>query len=91
MSKDKGKLEPQCPPVIIRTSEGLRDALFDELDLLRQDKSNSHRAMAVAKLATQIINSVRLEIEYMLASRKDHTPGGDNMTKRRIITLGKQP
>jgi len=47
----------------VRTSCGLCDALFDEFDLLRNDKSDAHRASAVAKLAIQIIATKRLEID----------------------------
>jgi hypothetical protein len=46
-----------------RTSEGLCEALFQEFDLLRAGKSDPHRAAAVAKLAVQIINTKRLEID----------------------------
>ncbi len=46
-----------------RTSEGLCEALFQEFDLLRAGKSDNHRAAAVAKLAVQIINTKRLEID----------------------------
>lgn len=46
-----------------RTSEGLCEALFEEFDLLRQGKTDPHRASAIAKLAVQIINTKRLEIE----------------------------
>lgn len=46
-----------------RTSAGLCEALFEEFDLLREGKSDSSRAAAVAKLAVQIINTKRLEIE----------------------------
>jgi hypothetical protein len=46
-----------------RTSAGLCDALFEEFDLLRNGRSDPHRAAAVAKLAVQIINTKRLEIE----------------------------
>lgn len=49
---------------IIRTSAGLRDALFDELDALREGKTNPQRAHAMAKLAVQIIGTVRMEIEF---------------------------
>lgn len=49
---------------IIRTSLGLRDALFDELDALREGKTNPNRANAMAKLAVQIINSVKIEIDH---------------------------
>ena len=46
-----------------RTSSGLCDALFEEFDFLRNGLSDSHRASAVAKLAVQIINTKKLEIE----------------------------
>lgn len=46
-----------------RSSAGLCDALFEEFDLLRNGKSDPHRAAAVAKLAVQIINTKKLEIE----------------------------
>jgi len=51
----------------VRTSLGLRDALFDELDALRDGTSNPQKSQATAKLAVQIINSVKMEIDYNLA------------------------
>lgn len=48
---------------IIRTSAGLRDAIFDEIDAIRTGTSNPTRANAVAKLATGIVETVRMEIE----------------------------
>lgn len=48
----------------VRTSLGLRDALFDELDALRDGTSNPQKSQATAKLAVQIINSVKMEIDY---------------------------
>jgi hypothetical protein len=54
----------ELPSVITeRTSSGLCEALFQEFDLLRSGKSDAHRAGAVAKLAVQIINTKKLEIE----------------------------
>jgi len=47
----------------VRTSAGLCDALFDEFDMLRNGQSDAHRASAVAKLAVQIINTKKLEID----------------------------
>jgi len=47
-----------------RTTFGLRDALFDEMDALRRGTSTPQRASAVSKLAVQIINSANMEIEY---------------------------
>lgn len=48
---------------IVRTSAGLRDAIFDEIDAIRLGTSNPTRANAVAKLATGIVETVRMEIE----------------------------
>lgn len=50
--------------ITVRTTKGLRDALFDELDSLSSGKSTPHIASAKAKLAVQIINTTRLEIEF---------------------------
>jgi hypothetical protein len=51
------------PSPVARTSAGLRNALFDELDSLRQGASNTARANAVAKLAGQVVETVRMEID----------------------------
>lgn len=48
---------------VARTSVGLRNALFDELDGLRNGSSNANRANAVAKIAAQVLETVRLEID----------------------------
>lgn len=48
---------------IVRTSAGLRDAIFDEIDSIRNGTSNPTRANAVAKLATGIVETVRMELE----------------------------
>jgi hypothetical protein len=49
---------------IARTSAGLREVLFKELEDIRAGRSDLHRARAVASLASQIIASVRMEIEF---------------------------
>ena len=46
-----------------RTRAGLRDALFDEIDALRDGSSNAARARAVAMLANSVLQSVTAEIE----------------------------
>lgn len=50
-------------PAVVRTSAGLRDAIFDELDALRSGASNPTRANAVAKLAGSVVETVRMELE----------------------------
>ena len=54
---------------ISRTSAGLRDAIFDELDSIRNGSSNPTRANAVAKLAGSIVETVRMEIEVQKFAR----------------------
>lgn len=47
-----------------RTSHGLRDALFDELEQLRGDSPDPQRAMAVANVAKQIVNIAKVELDF---------------------------
>lgn len=51
------------PPSVARTSAGLRDAIFDEIDAIRRGESNPTRANAVAKLAAGVVETVRMELE----------------------------
>lgn len=47
-----------------RTTHGLRDVLFDEIDALRTPDADPRRALAVAKLAQQIIGTAKVELEF---------------------------
>jgi hypothetical protein len=42
-----------------RTSAGLRDAIFDEIDAIRAGESSSARANAISKLASGIVKNWR--------------------------------
>jgi hypothetical protein len=55
-------VKPKQTVKTVRTSQGLRDTLFDELDMLRNGQSEPTRAAAVAKLAVQIINTAMIEV-----------------------------
>lgn len=46
-----------------RTSEWLRDKLCDELDAVQSGKTTPQRAIAVAKLAAQVLICARLELD----------------------------
>lgn len=48
---------------VARSSAGLREALFDEIDALRNGTGNPTRANAVAKLSGTIVETVRIELE----------------------------
>jgi len=47
-----------------KTTEGLRDMLFDELENLRNGVIDVHQARATANLARQIIESVRVQVQF---------------------------
>lgn len=47
-----------------RTSDGLRDSLFDALDATRNGTMTAQEAQAVCKICAQIINSMNMEIEF---------------------------
>lgn len=49
---------------VTRTTKGLRDALFDEIDRLTVGRSNPQVACAKSKLATQIIAATKLDLDY---------------------------
>lgn len=59
--KENGE-EEQAP--MKRTSSGLRNALFDEIDSLRKGDSNPARARSIAMLANTALKSVEVEIEF---------------------------
>lgn len=69
--------QPQCekqPSPVQRTSAGLRDAIFDEIDGIRSGTSNPLRANSVAKLANAVIESVRMELEVQRYLAANKTP-----------------
>lgn len=48
-----------------RTSSGLRDLLFDELESLSRGESEPMQAASVARLATAIIKTAEVELQYL--------------------------
>lgn len=51
-------------PKTSRTTHGLRDLLFDEIDRMRSDDADPSRAMAIANLSKQIISTAKVELEF---------------------------
>ena len=47
-----------------RTSEGLRNVLFDEIDALRKGTSNPAKARALSQAVSVILKSVEVDIEF---------------------------
>lgn len=52
-------------PPVERSAEGLRDALFDELNLLRTGETTTAHARALANIARLIIETARLELQTL--------------------------
>lgn len=58
---------------IEKTTSGLRAFLFDEIEKLSSGKITPQQAGASSKLAAQILNSARIDIEHHKASIGDRT------------------
>ncbi len=52
----------ELPEGARRSTSGLRDTLFDELDMFRSGKTSPKHAQTVVNLARAIIDTSRLEI-----------------------------
>ena len=63
MPKKKAAQEPMDN--VVRDFSGLRDALVDEIDALRNGTSNPARANAVAKLAKTKIDELKDRVKDM--------------------------
>lgn len=57
-----------------RNSAGLRDALFDELDGLRDGSVNATQANATAKIAAAIVDTVTMEMNAYKILSKNPVP-----------------
>ena len=57
-------------PPARRSTTGLRDALFDEIDRIRAGAGNLLEAGAIARLAQQIVNVTRVEMEYAQSAER---------------------
>ncbi|MHA2085641.1 MAG: hypothetical protein ACXAB9_11865 [Candidatus Thorarchaeota archaeon] len=75
------------PNKIQRTSSGLRDALFGELDALRSGEATPARAGAAARLAREIISSVQMELSFY----KWAPDGGEPLDRPLQLTTRKRP
>lgn len=64
---------------VVRTSAGLRDALFDELDALKSGETNPAKANATAKLAGGIIDTVKMEMDVQKHVAKFSTKGTEKI------------
>lgn len=58
------KLNGNSNSKVERTTAGLRNALFDELEALRSGESDPPKSRATALLANTILTSVQVEVEF---------------------------
>lgn len=61
---DKSKSLKVFQAAVPKTSEGLRDALFDEINALRAGTTSPQKARAISLLASHVIDSLRVQIQH---------------------------
>lgn len=88
MSNTQTQTMPAHTGPATRTSAGLRDALFDELDGLRSGTTNPAHANAVAKLAAQVVDTVKMELEVQRHAAK-YKPGEAVSALPNAVALGR--
>ena len=71
-----------------RTSAGLRDAIFDEIDAIRNGTGNPTRANAVAKLAATVVETVRMELEVQRFASSKPAPANPQAALPGGLNLG---
>lgn len=71
---------------VSRSTSGLREALFEEMDALRSGSSNAQRARSIAMMANSILQSVQVEIEYhkYVSADRDRSIQG----QKKVVSLG---
>lgn len=86
MTKANESTEPVSPTT--RTSQGLRDMLFDEIDLLREGKSSAQRANAIGRLAAGVVDSVKMELDMAKYLNGRKAAPGPELLAMPGVTLG---
>ncbi len=71
---------------IVRTSAGLRGALFDEMDRVVNDETTPEKANSMARLSGQIVSTVRLELDAHKLRLK--SPGGETVPPPLMLGAG---
>jgi hypothetical protein len=71
-----------------RTSQGLRDILFDEIEKLQGKDADPGKAMAVAHLARQIVNTAKVEMEFHREMNRDKPNGASKEIVLGSLQLG---
>ena len=75
------------PPLLTRTTAGLRDGLFDILDGIRQKTIVATEANAFGKNAQIIVESFKVDIEAYKLQRKLGVVGHEQIPSRQLGEL----
>lgn len=78
--------EPKVRGKIERTSAGLRDALFDAIEKVRDGDMMAEDAKAISGLAAQVCNTVDLEIQ--VAKLRTEYPADAKLVMPAALPLG---
>lgn len=70
----------------VRSSVGLRNVLFDELDSLRAGNSDPKKANAVARLSSEIVRTIMMEIEVAKYTRSTRPKNDKPVEDQQRIT-----
>lgn len=57
-----------------RNINDLREALFDSLDMLKDGKMTVEQAKAISEMSQVIINTAKVEVDYIKANSGGETP-----------------
>ena len=60
---------------VVRNTTGLKECLFEELDLLRAGDSTPQKARSVGSLVSGIIATTRIEMDYARFVASETTKG----------------
>lgn len=76
---------------VVRSSKGLQDVLFDEMDSVRNGSTTPQSARAVVAIANGIISSARLEMDHArFISSQRAEPGDGFVASAQPVLLGTQ-
>lgn len=77
----------QPTPMVVRSTAGLRDTLFDALDGLNSGKRSAADVVAACRISSAIVDTVQLEIEFARHMAK----GGKVTPADTTLMLGNSP
>lgn len=59
---------------VSRNTQGLKDALFDELDQLRSGTSTPQKAKATTSIIKSVVDVAKLEMDFVYMQQQESAP-----------------